>query len=1076
MKSAKYDWDSAASLYSEALVQLRSEPESLEAVSNEELLAECYFRSAFQAKTRDEFKKRMVRAAGVFKKLADFHGKVDAYASKRVQTHSAYTSFWIADSASERRDLIATCLSLTEEALQLSEKSAVPKDIAASHKDLLTYLVEAAPLTFDRSLLRERLEKALAIEEPLLSEYESLGDDVGWLEALHLTLLLPGYSWLALEPRRVDGLVKRAAKRVEGLLEIARRLGTPYAICLANEAVGWAHERESEGKYAKALGFLEAAMPASEVVKDSYVSGRILAYAAYLANLSGLNEEDAERRRSFFEKGLDYALRASRLLEVSQHGDRLDTAYWWAAECRIELANLVETEGEKKRIQLREAIQLSKTGTFYQDYSWAATSGYTLGKALYFSALTERDPEESMQLLREALSVGQETVRRYEAIDPGYWGTGSGYNYLGLIKAELSKREEDSESKLKFLQGAVSDMRRCIELCTKSTPNPSFIRVLARYVEWHGDIAGQLYDLNRGMEAAQEAIRAYTETITYLEKSGKLGAIPPVRWKIAKTHDKLGDFQSASSVFKKAAEDYRHAAEKLSGLAPTFRDIASYMDAWIHIEDARHHHSEERYAEAADAYSRAASSLLTTKSWTHLRRHYLACSVIEKGELLSRQERPEESIEAFIQAVSEFKATEHELERLQKVESRSLEQEELRVWHAVSRARESYSQGRISFEEAKVLDKRGDETGSLKNYRAASQIFKALLEQIPVDQDPRELKTLVLFCEALAEMKQAETEASAEPYARAAKVFLEAKESATSQKFRLLAVANASICYALESGMRFRLSRGIQLYSEIKKNLETAADYYNQSGYQSASAWAHATQKLFDAMLYSVKAETEPETKVKREAYHFAERHFELAARLYGEAGFTLKREEVQRQIKRIHEEKELLLSPLEALSENPALAQASASPISLTRDRALGLERFESANIVGTVVVEDRDLLVGHDLAYELEISNVGKTTATLLKLEDFVPEGFEIGDHDLPYRVRGRHIELRGKRLEYLQTDEVKINLKAARKVESELRPKLLFADERGEQRSYLFEAVPLKVKELGISGWIKGAGVKK
>ncbi len=356
----------------------------------------------------------------------------------------------------------------------------------------------------------------------------------------------------------------------------------------------------------------------------------------------------------------------------------------------------------------------------------------------------------------------------------------------------------------------------------------------------------------------------------------------------------------------------------------------------------------------------------------------------------------------------------------------------------------------MSFEEAKVLDKRGDEVGSLRKYRAAAEIFKELLERVPSGQDPRELETLVLFCEALADMKQAETEASAEPYARASEIFLKAKESATSQKFRLLALANASICRALESGMRFRLSRDIQSYSEIKKHLETAADYYNQSGFLSASAWAHASQKLFDALLYSVRAETESEPKAKREAYHFAESHFELAARLYAEAGFAQKREEVQRQIQRIHEEKELLLTPLEALSENPALAQASASPISLTRDRALGLERFESANIVGSLVVEERDLLVGHDLTYELEISNVGKTTATLLRLESFVPEGFEVGDRDLPFRVRGRHIDLRGKRLEYLQTEEVKIPLKATRKVEAELRPKLLFADERGEQRS--------------------------
>lgn len=1041
-----------------------------------ELLADCLFKDAFQAETRDNFRERMQKAVVACDELSRLHEKVEPSASKRWVARGIYAKFWIANSPPERRDLITQCLTLAEEAAILSEQEGSLKELASSHRDLLTYLMEAAPLTVERAQLRERLERILALEEPLLSEYESLGDDQGLLEALHLTLLLPGYSWLALEPRRVEGLVERAAKRVDRILQLARKLDTPEAICLANEAVGWAHERESEEKYVKALSFLEAAMPAAEVVRDSYLSGRILAYSAYLANVIGLNEEDVESRRSFFEKGLEYAVRAAKLLEVPLHGDRLDTAYWWAAECRVELANLVETEAEKKKTQLREAIQLARKGIPYKDYTWAAASSYTLGKALYFQALTESSREESARLLREALSIREETVRRYEAVDPISWGAGSEYNYLALIKAELAKIEEKQEAKLSLLQGAVSDMRRCVELCTKSIPNPSFIRVLARYVEWYGDIAAQLYDMSKVNEAAQEALRAYAETISYLEKSGKHGAIPLVKWKIAKIHDQLGDFQSAATSFKQAAEDYAQAAEKIPSLRVTLLDVASYMAAWNQIEEARLRHHDEQYTEASEAYSAAATSLQSTKSWTYLAKHYLSCSLIEKGESLSREERSEDSVEAFNQAVLSFKETEQELENLLTATVGATEEAELRNWLSITRARESYSQGRISFEEAKVFDKKGDELGSLKKYGAAAQIFKALLEHIPVDQNRGELETLVLFCEALAEMKQAETEASAEHYAHAAETFLKAKESAASAKFRLLALANASICEALELGMTFRRSRDIQLYSEIKKHLEAAADYYNQSGFQSASSWARATQKLFDALLYSVKAETESETKAKREAYHFAEGHFELAGRLYGEAGFTQKREEVQRQIQRIHEEKELLLTPVEALSESPAIAQASATPISLTRDHALGLERFEAANIVGTIVVEERDLLVGHDLTYELEISNVGKTTATLLKLENFVPEGFDLAGDDLPYRVRGHHMDFRGKRLEYLHTDEVKIPLKAARKGESELRPKLLFADERGGHRSFLFETVPLKVRELGISGWIKGTRGRK
>ena len=68
--------------------------------------------------------------------------------------------------------------------------------------------------------------------------------------------------------------------------------------------------------------------------------------------------------------------------------------------------------------------------------------------------------------------------------------------------------------------------------------------------------------------------------------------------------------------------------------------------------------------------------------------------------------------------------------------------------------------------------------------------------------------------------------------------------------------------------------------------------------------------------------------------------------------------------------------------------------------------------------------------------------------------------------------HINMKGKRLEYLKTDEVKIALKAMQKGSYELKPRILFVDEKGNYKSYEFEPTEITVKELGISGWIKGS----
>ncbi len=47
----------------------------------------------------------------------------------------------------------------------------------------------------------------------------------------------------------------------------------------------------------------------------------------------------------------------------------------------------------------------------------------------------------------------------------------------------------------------------------------------------------------------------------------------------------------------------------------------------------------------------------------------------------------------------------------------------------------------------------------------------------------------------------------------------------------------------------------------------------------------------------------------------------------------------------------------------------------------------------------------------------------------------------------------------------------MKAVQKGAFELRPRILYVDEKGSYRSYEFEATAVTVRELGISGWKKG-----
>ncbi len=772
-----------------------------------------------------------------------------------------------------------------------------------------------------------------------------------------------------------------------------------------------------------------------------------------------------------------FGQRAVKNAEIVFQSDYLDWSYASYAVCHTWLAHFVQTEPEKKREHFRKAIEIANKGMAHQKPGAPWTGcGDVLSKSMYFLARMETDPKKKSQLLYEALPIREEVVRVQRLLTPKGWNLGVYYNYLALINAELSSLHTDAKTQIELLQSAVSTMQLCVELCAEvATIVPAFTRSLAQYDEWYGDILVQLFHMSKDASIAKQALKAYADAVDCLTKSELVSPTAGVRWKIARILDSTGDYKQASKAFNDAAKDYRLEIKKFPRLSSTHVELELYMDAWSQIENARLEHDEEHYPEAAKNYAKASGLLQETRTWGPLSSHYNACSLLERGEALSREEKQEASIEAFSAAASGFQDAAVKLHDKTREELDISYRDELKEWLDISKSRERYSRGRIELEEARILDKKGEEEESSRKYHSAYETFKRLHSEAPNDRSRREMETLALFCEAWGKMKQAEVEASPQHYTEAAVSFMKAKESTTRKKFRLLALANASMCKALEAGTLFRRTRDIQLYGEIKKQLETAADHYEQAGFKNATDWTRATQAMFDALAYMASAEVELDPKKKTEFYHLAQKHLELASRLYAEAGYQTKSEEALRHLKRVRQEREILLTPTEVLAENPAAIGAVVAPVSLTRDQAVGLEKYEDAQVVGNLSLGERELGVGSDLTVELEMANLGKTAATLIKLENVAPKGFELDRAKIPHRVEDNYIDLKGKRLEYLKTHEVKVPMRALNKGTFEIRPRILFVDEKGSYRSYDFEPAALTVRELGISGWLKGPKTK-
>jgi hypothetical protein len=134
-------------------------------------------------------------------------------------------------------------------------------------------------------------------------------------------------------------------------------------------------------------------------------------------------------------------------------------------------------------------------------------------------------------------------------------------------------------------------------------------------------------------------------------------------------------------------------------------------------------------------------------------------------------------------------------------------------------------------------------------------------------------------------------------------------------------------------------------------------------------------------------------------------------------------------------------------------------------------LNPLEHAEIQANIVTSQKELRVGESLDLEIELANAGKGPALLTRIVETTPQGFEITEKPETYRVEDGCLNMKAKRLDPLKTEEVKLVLKPTRQGTFTLRPTILYLDENGKKRSHEPEPITITVKELGISGWLKG-----
>jgi KaiC/GvpD/RAD55 family RecA-like ATPase len=252
------------------------------------------------------------------------------------------------------------------------------------------------------------------------------------------------------------------------------------------------------------------------------------------------------------------------------------------------------------------------------------------------------------------------------------------------------------------------------------------------------------------------------------------------------------------------------------------------------------------------------------------------------------------------------------------------------------------------------------------------------------------------------------------------------------------------------------------------QNLEIAAKYYVKAGFQSASEYAKATGLLFEAYVHMDMAKGEKDSEKKTKLYLVAEKVLQTSAGSFMKAEHPEKREQVLRLLEKVREEKDLALSITEVL-HTPSIVSTttSFSAPTPTSEEAVGSERFEHADVQANIITRQKELRVGENLGLEIELVNAGKGPALLIKVIEVIPEGFDLAQKPEKYIVEDSYLNMKGKRLDPLKTEDVKLVLKPRVQGVFPLKPTILYLDENGTYKTHEPQPVTLTVKEIEIKG---------
>jgi tetratricopeptide (TPR) repeat protein len=634
----------------------------------------------------------------------------------------------------------------------------------------------------------------------------------------------------------------------------------------------------------------------------------------------------------------------------------------------------------------------------------------------------------------------------------------------------------DSDNRKKMLREAIRYKKDAVSFYLKdlsgirSDDKALFGRLGSIQFEY-GEMLNKLCELTGDREHAANALEAFRQAAENFRKLNLVSRSAECQWRSAQAYDALGEYSKAADGFALASEDYKEAALRIPKLKDFYEEYSNYMQAWSEIEKGRYSHEQQEYGLAASSFETAGSLYKSSQRWSYLAANYAAWSKVEHAEESSIDERDEEAFEGFRQSADLFQEAGRSLQsKLGRIED-SNEDQMARDMLKTTELRREYCEARMAIEKARIYSKKGEHNASIQQYGLSIEILETVIEKLESKIDKREYQFIICLSRAWQEMEKAEAEESPQHYDEANQLFEKAKDLVQTEKAKALVLGHSRFCKALEAGARFADTRDMSEHARAMQHLESATNYYLKADFQKASEYTRATRLLFDAYVHMGNAARETDPEKKTRLYMVAEKVLQTSADSYARAGNLSKRKQALKLLETAQDQREIAISLAEIL-QAPIMASTTAFTVpTSSSEKPVGLEKFEHAEINANMILGRSEYRVGENIELEIELANAGKGQALLTQIEEAFPESFDLTTKPESYRVEGHNINMKGRRLDPLKTEGVKFSVKPKHKGSFTVRPRILYLDENGNTKSHQTESLTITVKELGISGWIKG-----